>query len=383
MSTATYPIGMKSWNNHLPQGGYVTWKGAGAYQNPVAHTATHIRPLTNNDVGNVFPAPFGRPRPLRHYRRGAGMPPSIVANPANSDATQINYNLHRAVRSAVTSDQIAAAIDRPDGFTQTLASADPTDCATNCIRQSFVGSWSPIKNMTEVPDPDVNNQAYCCSQTRKALKRTRPASTLVKPNYFQTTEAKLHRRCQTFKQRQFNFVTGPIDAAVRDILLKHPFVSAAILEYAKPGSALAATNLYVAQCVPGAGNAGAERAFIVAVVKALWDQGSISEATGEALIVSQTVRAFLTRLSELGMEALAANLWEIARRALGDMTWLSSAEKNCARVYYKPNNPQFAKQGAVSSATRMLKLNVDTINTAALPKYRDRATNDVVMRCDI
>jgi hypothetical protein len=35
-------------------------------------------------------------------------------------------------------------------------------------------------------------------------------------------------------------------------------------------------------------------------------------------------------------------------------------------VYYKPNNPQFAKQGAVSSSTRNLKLNVTTIEKNAL-----------------
>jgi hypothetical protein len=33
----------------------------------------------------------------------------------------------------------------------------------------------------------------------------------------------------------------------------------------------------------------------------------------------------------------------------------------CKLVVYKPNNPQFAQQGAVSSSTRMLKLNVTTI----------------------
>ena len=39
--------------------------------------------------------------------------------------------------------------------------------------------------------------------------------------------------------------------------------------------------------------------------------------------------------------------------------------KGCSQVYYKPNNPQFANQGAVSSSTRILKLNVDTISTNA------------------
>ena len=37
----------------------------------------------------------------------------------------------------------------------------------------------------------------------------------------------------------------------------------------------------------------------------------------------------------------------------------------CQLVVYKPNNFQYAKQGAVSSSTRNLKLNVDTISTNA------------------
>jgi hypothetical protein len=45
----------------------------------------------------------------------------------------------------------------------------------------------------------------------------------------------------------------------------------------------------------------------------------------------------------------------------------------CKLVVYKPNNPQFAKQGAVSSSTRMLKLNVDTIQTNAASFSRNNA----------
>ena len=37
----------------------------------------------------------------------------------------------------------------------------------------------------------------------------------------------------------------------------------------------------------------------------------------------------------------------------------------CQLTVYKPNNYQYAKQGAVDSSTRNLKLNVDTISTNA------------------
>ena len=42
-----------------------------------------------------------------------------------------------------------------------------------------------------------------------------------------------------------------------------------------------------------------------------------------------------------------------------------SNPNGCKLTVYKPNNYQFAQQGAVSSSTRMLKLNVDTISTNA------------------
>ena len=42
-----------------------------------------------------------------------------------------------------------------------------------------------------------------------------------------------------------------------------------------------------------------------------------------------------------------------------------SNPSGCQLVVYKPNNYQYAKQGAVDSSTRNLKLNVDTISTNA------------------
>ncbi len=41
MSSAFYPLGMKSYNNRVKQGGYKSWKGAGV---PVGITSGTIRP---------------------------------------------------------------------------------------------------------------------------------------------------------------------------------------------------------------------------------------------------------------------------------------------------------------------------------------------------
>ena len=39
--------------------------------------------------------------------------------------------------------------------------------------------------------------------------------------------------------------------------------------------------------------------------------------------------------------------------------------RGCGKVIYKPNNQQFAHQGAVSSSDRILKLTVDTVTKCA------------------
>ena len=109
-----------------------------------------------------------------------------------------------------------------------------------------------------------------------------PSSTLLKKNYYTTAYQYLFNRCQTFDQRAFNFYSGTVDPDSDSDPL------------AKPGSALALSNIYVANCNPNANTIG--------------------------------------------------------------------AKSGCKLVVYKPNNPQFAQQGGVTSSTRTLKLNVTTID---------------------
>ena len=106
MSSAFYPLGMKSYNNHVPQGGYKTWKGTGVLSNPVGIAQGHIRPLTNNDPGNVFQTGFGLPRPIKHYRKGRVIPVQPIVATSNSDqfeVDRINYNMNRIVKSSTGS----------------------------------------------------------------------------------------------------------------------------------------------------------------------------------------------------------------------------------------------------------------------------------------
>ena len=71
-------------------------------------------------------------------------------------------------------------------------------------------------------------------------------------------------------------------------------------------------------------------------------------------------------------------LYEIANNTYnGELISGTSNQRGCKQVYYKPNNPQFAQQGGVSSSTRILKLNVDTISTNAANIRRLKGANAV------
>jgi hypothetical protein len=115
MSSAVYPLGM----NSMPASGYthqstyynkqyIPWKGTGVNSFPVGTAAGHIRPLTNNDPGNVFPTGFGLPRPIKHFRKGRVIPPAPITDVPNLNANSpyndvnlsiqenalINYNIN-------------------------------------------------------------------------------------------------------------------------------------------------------------------------------------------------------------------------------------------------------------------------------------------------
>jgi hypothetical protein len=228
MSSAFYPQGMNSWNNRVPQGGYKTWKGRGVFSNPVTNTATHIRPLTNNDPGNVFPTGFGLPRPIKHYRKGTVIPvpiPVLVYDPSNPaqyiEQSLIDYNVNRAVKSSLGSSLgggnggtglISQLIDTPGSFivkdNQPLNSNQYNDVGilnddsglpetnkidnecTTCNGIGGVSGWYPINNLTEKPQSNVTNPLLCCNQQRKARQRVLGANTNVKKNYYQIKNIK-------------------------------------------------------------------------------------------------------------------------------------------------------------------------------------------------
>jgi hypothetical protein len=392
MSTAFYPTNMrrqsasgysnKSTLENIP---YRSWKGTGVFSNPVAVTATHIRPLTNNDPGNVFPTGFGLARPIKHYRKGRVIPvrPNDVQFDANPETDLIAYNVNRSVKSSVGSSLgggnggtglISQTIDMPGSFIvkdNKLTSENTIDAeCVNCNGVGLVSNWAPITNLDEKPEPNVVNPLLCCSQQRKAIQRVLPTNTNVKKNYFQTTYMYLYNRCQTFEQRQFNFLTGPIDKHLEKLFMAYPFVTAKILEYSKPGDPLSIINLYVAQCNPNITvQQSIEIGFVSSLSKSLLDANFITKEEYDMLI-NTDVEQFINSLKNvLTKEQYQIVIDYIHQLALQPFT----KTRGCAQVYYKPNNPQFAKQGGVSSSTRILKLNVDTINSNA---YKTRIKNN-------
>ena len=426
MSTAFYPTNMrrqaasgysnKSTLENIP---YVPWKGTGVFSNPVGVTATHIRPLTNNDPGNVFPTGFGLPRPLKQYRKGTVIPINFDSIPKTNTAEDIEkqliaYNVNRSVKSSIGSSLgggnggtglISQMIDMPGSFIVKENQLDSTNSTTalgldntvvtdnngnnidkectNCNGVGIVSNWMPINNLTEKPEPNVTNPLLCCNQQRKAIQRVLPTNTNVKKNYYQTTYMYLYNRCQTFQQRQFNFISGPIDKKVEQLFMAYPFVTAKILEYSKPGDPLSIINLYVAQCNPNFTiEKSVEIGFVNSLSKSLLDAGFITKAEYDTLIGASplSVETFISSLQNIltteQYKIVIDYLYQLAANPYnGSVVSGPSNPKGCSQVYYKPNNPQYAKQGAVSSSARILKLNVDTINTSAYNQRKLKSGN--------
>lgn len=281
MSTAFYPQGFGTYGNRQPGANYVPWKGTGPLQNATGTMAGNMRPFTNNDPTYLATQKFGLPRPIKHYRLGRPMPITVgTIDPLTGNFVMSEYNSTHEVRSnGRQNGQIGAIQDRPGGYSINTAQNTANPCI-DCHGIKVTSDYSPSTSLTEKPQPNVTSFALCCSAEKKARKRTQGASTNVSKNYYQTNEAYLYNRCQTFDQRSFNFVSGTeLDAE------------------GKP--------LYVGQCVPGG----------------------------------------------------------------------VGATKGCSRVYYNPNNKQYSQQGAVTSSSRNLRLNINTIEKNIASMERDGYAN--------
>ena len=396
MSSAFYPLGMNSYNNRLRTGGYETWKGSGIHGNPVGITSGSMRPLTNNDPANDAIYKFGLPRPIKQYRKGISIPAFIDPDDKYTTYKELNesYYSNRQVKTSVRNNMVSQMMDQPGQYIvkeNTIINANGDkfvdECKT-CKGIGIVSGWYPINNLTEKPQPNVTNPLLCCNQQRKARRRVLPANTILKKNYYTTTYQYLFNRCQTFDQRAFNFVRGVKDPDIYKLAEEYPLITEQSIEKAKPGSPLAYLNLYVANCNPnGEISTAADILIIQRISSILLSNNIITENQYNDIINLHfdRVALFINYLKSLPTSQSEKSLALAAEILYNpyDNSLISGPTnpKGCKLVEYKPNNPQFATQGAVSSSTRILKLNVTTIekNAAFNRRVQKSAAADILL----
>jgi hypothetical protein len=360
MSSAFYPQGMQTYNNNLPSGGWKTWKGTGRYSYPVATTGGNIRPLTNKDPANDYPAPFGKPRPLKQYRKGAF--PRIPIEPgqySNSEArpADIELNVNRVVASSTGGALVKQMIDNPGSFIvaqNNLSSPDPA-LASKCNGICIVADYYPNNTyVTDNPIPRTESFPLCCNPERKARRRVLPANTNLPKNYYTTLEQYRENRCQTYDQRIFNFANN--------LGYNNPLV--------KPGGPLSGenNNAYLANCQP---NAEIYQTSVLGLISRMINIMSYEGVLTPAQVqLAQTFTnfpdfmAFIESLPTDASNAAVQIFVSFMNNPYSGMPPTGPTNPNgCKVVYYKPNNYQFAQQGAVDSSTLILKKNVSTIGT--------------------
>ena len=366
MSSAFYPLGMRrvpasGYNHHssLPQQ-YVPWKGTGLSKTPVGVTSGTIRPLTNKDYGNNFPAPFGKPRPIKHARKGS-LPHIPVSSLVATDASEyeiqeVERNVNRDVQTSTNATLVSQMIDKPGSYSvkeNTLNdnTTQANACGGVCV---YAPLYPNVPFLTENPEPISGTNAFCCNEERKAKRRVLSASTNLKKNYYTTHTQYLENRCKTFEQRAFNFV-GETESGGNP--------------RAKPG-APDANNTYVANCYPnGELRENSETAWVARILQICQDEGFISSSEEskeqyKSIVTFQQLVFFINGLPEPNKKE-AAKVYDsiVLNPYTGVPLSGPSNPAGCKVVVYKPSNYQFATEGAVSSRTLNLKKNVETIDT--------------------
>ncbi len=307
----------------------VAWKALGT---PVGSVPTHVRPLTNRDPGNVFPTGFGLPRPMKHYRRGR-----VPRTDAPTPNERVFANVHRQVRSSTaTMDDVAV---RPGGVVY----------SDRCHGAPVVSEYTPNPTfVTDNPRSTTCNETWCCNPERKARMRARYATTNLAKTYCATTEQYLRNRCKTYDQQTFHY-HRPTE------------------RLAKPGGPRVDNRVaeYHGHCVNNLQLLWVEQTTLVARVLTQLPFGADApeHPMGLAEYEEWAARRPTEEQRHAARSALALALREQPECAS------TMRDAACARTYYKPNNFQFAQQGAVDASTRLLKLDVDTVSTHAATSH--------------
>jgi len=210
MSSASYPTGMRpnstsGYNQKSTnQLKYISWKGSGILSNPIGITSGNIRPFTNNDLNNVFSTGFGLPRPIKHYRKGRAM----IHADDNLNNANINRIVNRTIKSS-TGQNLLSQINNPGSV---IIKSDDTNDTNNtceelqCNGNKIISSYYPNNTyVTNNPTDITQPSELCCNAEKKAILRTQSANTNLKKTYFTTHHQYMQNRCNTFKQKSFNY----------------------------------------------------------------------------------------------------------------------------------------------------------------------------------
>ena len=128
----------------------------------------HIRPVYNGEP-NTDVHPFGKPRPMKHYRKG-------YLNDSNAS---------RFVPSVHTISDIQ---DKPAGWSISAAN-DPDKC-----------------NAVHIENAVQSSTSIACHEEKTAKQRVKGASTNLRRNYYTSLQSYRESKCKTFKQNDFHFV---------------------------------------------------------------------------------------------------------------------------------------------------------------------------------
>jgi hypothetical protein len=355
----------------------------------VGTTPSNIRPLTNNDPGNNFPTGFGLARPIKHFRKGRVITvPNLPTSNENSigeniEISLINYNTNRYSKSSKGASLsggaggmglVSQVIQNPGQNSISQNNVDEInnidkldDNCKTCRAVGIVANYYPNNTyLTENPSRITTSRQLCCNEQKKALKRVLPASTVLKKNYYTTLQQYRQNRCQTYEQRIFNFQTYQ-DMEIDASKFNNPAITKKLIQQAKPGSALTTLNTYFANCQPnGEIYESTELLIIARFVQILKNNSLLTEEERREISnlktlndLSNFIKNSLISEQKEAVQSLFINY--VNNPYIGIPFAGPSNPIGCKLVVYKPNNSQYAQQGAVSSSTRNLKLNVTTI----------------------
>jgi hypothetical protein len=360
MATAFYPLGMRTTSSMSKA--YQSPKGREG--NPMGTVPQNIRPLTNKDYGNVVTGGweggkigFGLPRPIHHVRKGrnvnAFLPPIDTTGLSPEGALfakQVDYNMNRrAIRSSTQGALVHDTMDIPGGV-QSLVGLGPE--ASGIL---WTSNYKPNPSyVSNNPTPQTQTQTWCCNEERKARRRSRYASTNISPTYYSSHAQYMKNRCATYDQRAYNFTEE---------------------SNRKPGGPTMFDTEYQANCYPNAATTQSSESQLIERALA-WFQEAELDTTDMPKTSLKEMDEWIENLAYLNIVSSHPlvpedykNLWtKFLSNPYVGMPAAGPTSMTCKKVIYKPNNYQYATQGAVESSNYHLrkKINTLTVNTNSL-----------------